>query len=344
MVMSTRASSKSLVSTLEELIRLDGEVIDERFEDERKRTALISEVVDLCEAAFKENRSDALFDAHQALYKIYSLYLHIPRLSAPTAESSATIIIIRNIIERHFLAYEDRRIPPAVWHEVPREFEAFKQWLLEKVSLHPSYRHPLYEKYLRERAGIDGLRTFILQETTIDARFDDFLAMVQIGTDEGIKLEIASNYWDEMGQGIQAKMHTAMFTRLLKKLDIQANGNGSLTTEALACGNLSLMLSLRRQHFYKAIGYFAVTEYLAPQRFRDVITAWKRNRLDSGDAEYYEAHVIIDRAHADNWFTNVIKPALDSDPEAVIEITRGAFYRLNTSQRYLDRLITAVGA
>lgn len=344
MVMSTRANAKSFVSTLEELILLDGEVIDRTFEDERKRRALISEVVELCESAFKENNPDALFAAHQALYKIYSLNLHIPRPGAPTAESSATIINIRNIIERHFLEYEDQHIPSTVWQEVPREYDAYKKWLLEIVGQHPSYRHPLYETYLRERAGIDGLRTFILQETTIDARFDDFLAMVQIGSEEGIKLEIASNYWDEMGQGIQAKMHTAMFTRILRKLDIEANVNGSLTTEALACGNLSLMLSLRRQHFYKAIGYFAVTEYLAPKRFRDVITAWKRNSLDSGDAEYYEAHVMIDRAHADNWFSNVIRPAIDSDPEAVVEITRGVFYRLNTSQRYLDRLMTALTA
>lgn len=343
MVMATRAAAKSFVSTLEELILLDGEVIDRIFEDERKRRALISEIVELCESAFKEDRPDALFIVHQTLYKIYGLYLQIPRLGAPTAESSAIIINIRNIIERHFLEYEEQRIPSTVRREVPREYDTYKKWLLEKIAQHPSYHHPLYEKYLREQAGIDGLRTFIVQESTIDARFDDFLAMVQIGTEEGIKLEIASNYWDEMGQGIQAKMHTAMFTRILRKLDIEANVNGLLTTEALACGNLSLMLSLRRQHFYKAIGYFAVTEYLAPQRFRDVITAWERNGLDSGDAEYYEAHVMVDTVHADNWFSNVIRPAIDSDPEAVVEITRGAFYRLNTSQRYLDRLMPALG-
>ncbi|HKR84550.1 MAG TPA: iron-containing redox enzyme family protein [Terriglobales bacterium] len=342
--MSTRTIVKSFVSTLKELILLDGEVIDKTFEDERKRKTFISEVVELCEWAFKENNPDALFDVHQALYKIYSLYLHIPRPGAPTAESSATIINIRNIIERHFLEYEEQFIPSTIWREVPGEYDDYKKWLLDQVSLHPSHDHPLYEKYLREQAGVDGLRTFIAQESTIDARFDDFLAMIQTGTKEGIKLEIGSNYWDEMGQGIQAKMHSAMFARIMRKLDIEANVNGSLTTEALACGNLSLMLSLRRQYFYKAIGYFAVTEYLAPRRFRDVITAWRRNRLDAGDAEYYEAHVMIDRTHADNWFTNVIKPALESDPEAVVEITRGAFYRLNTSQRYLDRLMTAVGA
>ena len=344
MVMSTLATAESFVSTLEDLILLDGEVIDRIFEDERKRRELISEVVDLCESAFKENSPDALFAAQQALYKIYSLYLHIPRLDAPSAESSATLINIRNIIERHFLEYEDQLIPSTVWDEAPREYEAYKKWLLEKVGQHPSYHHPLYEKYLRERAGIDGLRTFVVQETTIDARFDDFLAMIQIGTEEGIKLEIASNYWDEMGEGIQAKMHTAMFTRILKKLGLDENVNGSLTTEALACGNLSLMFTLRRQYFYKAIGYFAIIEYLAPQRFRDVLTAWERNRLDSGDAEYYEAHVSIDSTHTDNWFSNVIRPTIESDPEAVVEITRGALYRLNTSQRYLDRLMKTLDA
>jgi hypothetical protein len=344
MVMSMPGNAKGFVTTLEELILLDGEVIDRMFEDERKRVALISEVVGLCESAFRENSPDALSAAHQFLYKIYSLYLHIPRPGAPTPESSATIINIRNIIERHFLEYEDQRIPSAVWQEMPEDYDGYMEWLLGKVHLHPAYQHPLYEEYLSERADIDGLRNFIIQESTIDARFDDFLAMVQVGAEDGIKLEIASNYWDEMGQGIQAKMHTAMFTRILRKLDIEACVNGSLTTEALACGNLSLMLSLRRQYFYKAIGYFAVTEYLAPQRFKHVIAAWERNRLDSGDAEYYEAHVMIDGDHAANWFKNVIRPAVDNNPEAVVEITRGAFYRLNTSQRYLEGLMATLGA
>jgi hypothetical protein len=182
------------------------------------------------------------------------------------------------------------------------------------------------------------LKYFLQQESTIDARFDDFLALLQTGSDGGVKMEIASNYWDEMGNGDLDKMHTAMFVRTLESLGLQP-GDGDLAVEALACGNLALLLSLRRKHFYKAIGYFAATEFLTPSRFTHVLSAWRRHGLPPDAAEYHTAHISIDARHAYNWLANVISPVVDRIPNAGEDIARGTWYRLNTSQRYLDMLL-----
>ena len=180
----------------------------------------------------------------------------------------------------------------------------------------------------------------MIQETTIDTRFDDFLALLQVGTRGGIKIEIASNYWDEMGNGDKSKMHTVMFARTMKNLDIcTTNHNNTLTAEALVCGNFSCMLSLQRKYFYSGIGYFAATEYMTPRRFKDVLVAAKRNGIKISELEYHKEHIMIDSIHAKNWFKNVIKPIIDQNPDAMFDITRGVIYRLNTSKRYLDMLL-----
>lgn len=339
-----QVEAKELASTIEELLSLDGATVDQMFEDTEAGRQLFSDVSECCERAYRLNDAQSLFWVHRILYQIYKLHFEIPPPGAASAESSIILAGLRNLIEKHFLAYEESLIPAHVWGNVPKTAEEYKAWLLAAVHGHPAYEHPLYEDYLGTRANLDGLRNFLVQETTIDSRFDDFLALIQVGTQGGVKLEIASNYWDEMGNGEEARMHTVMFYQTMEHLKLNPNADDVFTVEALMCGNLARMFSLRRQYFYRAIGYFVVTEYLAPGRFDKVLEAWVRNGLKGSDAAYHRAHVTIDEDHADHWFRNVINAAIDKDPDAVFDITRGAFCRLNTSQRYLDTLHAKLAA
>lgn len=343
--MSTSMSTpgaNDLLATIDELLHLDDGSVDGMFEDEQARARLFSEVTEYCEQAYKRDDARSLFVVQQVLAKIYDLHMNIPGPDEKRPESSLTLAGVRNLIERYFLEYEESRIPASTWKTIPQEPAAYVDWLLDIVRQHPAHRHPLYEEYLQSCATMENLREFMIQETTIDSRFDDFLALVQVGTSGGVKLEIATNYWDEMGNGDAAKMHTAMFDRTMECLGVSPDMRGNLTTEALVCGNISLMLSLRRMHFYKALGYFVVTEYLAPRRFEQVVTAWRRNGLNQEGTEYHLAHVSIDGDHASHWFENVILPVMRKSPEAAYDITRGAIYRLNTSQRYLDTVLAQI--
>lgn len=334
--------TRDLLATMDELLHLDDDSVDGMFESGQGRERLFSEVAEFCEQAYKRDDARCLFIVQQVLAKIYDLYMSIPGPDEKRPESSLTVTGVRNLIERYFLEYEESRIPASTWEAIPREPDAYVDWLLDIVRRHPANRHPLYEDYLCSRATLENLREFMIQETTIDTRFDDYLALVQVGTSGGVKLEIATNYWDEMGNGDESKMHTFMFNRAMECLGVSPDVRGALTTEALVCGNISLMLSLRRMHFYKALGYFVITEYLAPRRFEQVIAAWRRNGLTNEGAEYHMAHVSIDGDHAAHWFENVILPVIRKSPEAVYDITRGAIYRLNTSQRYLDTVLAQV--
>src|SRR5262249_38819899 len=137
--------------------------------------------------------------------------------------------------------------------------------------------HPFYRPYLQDHGTREDVRVLLANETSLDPRFDDILALIQLGTAGNAKLEIAANYWDEMGNEESANMHGALFARALAALEVNAQYiKDNLLLEAKLCGNLSAALTLSRRHYFKAIGYFGVTESLAPRRFRSLILAWRR--------------------------------------------------------------------
>jgi len=178
------------------------------------------------------------------------------------------------------------------------------------------------------------------QESTLDPKFDDIIALIQVGTAGSIKMEFAKNYWDEMGNGNLDKVHSILFQTLAKELNVNEEYiQENLLTESIVSGNLSSFYALRRNNFYKALGYFGVTEYLAPRRFKAVVNAFERNNLSKEAKEYHELHIYIDSIHGIGWFNNVVRPIVDKDPLARLEITKGAFTRLNTSSTHLDNML-----
>ncbi|MCA8887010.1 MAG: iron-containing redox enzyme family protein, partial [Hyphomonadaceae bacterium] len=51
------------------------------------------------------------------------------------------------------------------------------------------------------------MRWFVEQEAAGEAGFDDLVAMSQVKMPAPAKLELARNYWDEMGRGNAKGMH-----------------------------------------------------------------------------------------------------------------------------------------
>ncbi|OLL31276.1 hypothetical protein BTH42_12705 [Burkholderia sp. SRS-W-2-2016] len=226
---------------------------------------------------------------------------------------------------------------------MPTDGDAFVEWLKRTMSDHPAAVHTFYREYLRDTADIDSLKVFLAQETTLDPRFDDILALMQVGTSGAEKMEIAKNYYDEMGCGEETGVHTYLFSKTLDALGIDTQYvNGALLPDSRVSGNLSACLVLSPRHHYKAIGYFGVTEYLAPRRFKDLVAGWRRLGLPEDGIAYHDLHIRIDAIHGRAWLDNVIRPLVDRDPRVAREIALGALIRLNSSARYLDKLQTTL--
>ncbi|MDC0719072.1 iron-containing redox enzyme family protein [Nannocystis bainbridge] len=325
-----------LTTVVRELLRLDADELGGLFADAERRDALLRLTAQVCDKAAGD--PGYALELHRVLHALYDLHLKIPKPGRAHPQFAGILADIAGFAERAFLADLERSIDLSPLDDMPREPGAFRRWLTRLIHAHPAYKHPYYTDFLAQRAGLADLRRFFVDESTIDARLDDILALLQLGTSGGVKLEIGRNFWDEIGNGTLAATHTVLFTQALADVGIdEADLDGAASLESLVCGNLSVLLALHRRHFHKAIGYYAVTEYLVPDRFQHIVTGWRRNGLSEQGLEYHRLHIRMDAQHASGWLNQVISPLVEA-PDVRRPVAIGALYRLETSHRYLEGL------
>src|SRR4029077_2119294 len=92
---------------------------------------------------------------------------------------------------------------------------------------------------------------FLALEGGPDADFDDLVAMCQIGLSGLPKLTLAANYWDEMGRGSLAHVHTELHHDMVTALGVRAIPTDHLPLEVLERRALN--------------GYLATTRALQPE-------------------------------------------------------------------------------
>src|SRR6185436_6600117 len=105
--------------------------------------------------------------------------------------------------------------------DVPRRAPDFLRWFEALRHEGPGQFDPLFD-WIAERATLDDVRWFLRQELAGEAGFDDLVALTQIKMPARAKLELARNYWDEMGRGAAKGMHGPMLGRLAQAFSIKA--------------------------------------------------------------------------------------------------------------------------
>ncbi|MFI6461702.1 iron-containing redox enzyme family protein [Streptomyces sp. NPDC050528] len=279
---------------------------------------------------------EAFYAQQLLLARLYDLITKLP--DTLTAEGSVVVHAVTRLLEQATLQAEERHVDAALLAEAaaPTKPARYLSWLKEHARRHPAYKHPYYVDFIRDHATRDDLRTYVIQESVVDGRFDDLLAMMQVGTRGEAKMEIAGNYWDEMGNGAPAEVHTHLFNQIFDVFDItQDELDHALSAEALLSGNLAVLLCRYRQYYPQAVGFLGMTEWFAPDRFTHVVRAWERLGLPEVGIVYHRLHITVDAQHAAGWFHRVVEPAARS---AYMRrgMAQGALWRLNSSARYLD--------
>lgn len=103
--------------------------------------------------------------------------------------------------------------------QAPTDPDGFIAWFEDLERTGPGQGDPLFA-WLAERATRDDLRWFLQQEAAGEAGFDDLVAMTQVKLPTKPKMELARNYWDEMGRGQEKGMHGPMLDGLVDTLGL----------------------------------------------------------------------------------------------------------------------------
>lgn len=245
----------------------------------------------------------------------------------------------RRILEGEYLESCRREIAARA-AEAPREGDRFLAWFGELRATGPGQHDPLFA-WLETEATMSQFRWFLTQEVAGEAGFDDLVALTQLKMPTQGKLELARNYWDEMGRGMEIAMHGPMLSRLAASLELDLSTEPVF--EALALGNLLAGLAFNRRYAFHSIGALGAVELTAPDRSRLVNLGLKRLRVPAGDRQYFALHATLDIKHSEAWNREVIRPLVEDRPDCAVAIAEGALMRLTAGQRCFARYRRELG-
>jgi hypothetical protein len=219
--------------------------------------------------------------------------------------------------------------------QAPSEAKAFVGWFEALQESGPGQGDPLFP-WLAEQASLDEMRWYLEQEAAGEAGFDDLTAYTQVKLPERIKLELARNYWDEMGRGNAKGMHGPMLGRLVEALGLEP-AIESTVWESLALANAMTAMATRRDHAWHALGALGVIELTAPGRSAAVAAGLKRLGIPAKTRLYFDLHASLDVKHSAAWNAEAIIPAVAEDPTRAAAIAEGAMIRLSCGTRCFER-------
>jgi hypothetical protein len=283
----------------------------------------------IAEAAFPDSL-DSDFAAQQRTLSHFNHRRLAPGLgeSAPygTLQDDAAMLEL----ERSFVTQVRAEIAPWLL-SVPDRPQPFIRWFEALKEIGPGQGDPLFP-WLAEKASYSQMRWFLAQEVAGEAGFDDLVAMTQLKMPVRAKLEMARNYWDEMGRGDPKGMHGPMLDQLARHFGL-APAIEDTVPESLALGNMMMALASNRTFAFHSVGALGVIEMTAPGRAAHVVQGLDRLKVPKKQSHYFRLHAVLDVKHSEAWNKEVLEPLVAEDPRRARAIAEGALLRLWCGQQ-----------
>lgn len=223
--------------------------------------------------------------------------------------------------------------------DAPTGVDAFVAWFEALEASGPGQHDPLFD-WLAEQASLDEMRWFLEQEVGGEAGFNDLVALTQVKlTPAPAKLELARNYWDEMGRGNLKGMHGPMLGVLVDDLELEP-AIETTVWESLALANTMAAFATTRRYAWHSVGALGVIELTAPGRSAKTAAGLRRLGLSDRQRRYFDLHAVLDVKHSEDWNREVLRPLIAEHPDAARFVAEGALMRLQCGARCFARYRT----
>jgi pyrroloquinoline quinone (PQQ) biosynthesis protein C len=174
------------------------------------------------------------------------------------------------------------------------------------------------------------------QEVAGEAGFDDLVAMTQVKLPAQAKLELARNYWDEMGRGNPKGMHGPMLEVLVETMGLQPDIENTVW-ESLSLANAMTAMASTRRYAWHSVGALGAIELTAPGRSAATAAGLKRLGFSERERRYFSLHAVLDVKHSEDWNREALRPLVEEDPRRATAIAEGALIRLQAGARCFAR-------
>lgn len=225
--------------------------------------------------------------------------------------------------------------------EAPRDPDGFVAWFEALERSGPGQSDPLFP-WLAERASLEEMRWFLEQEVAGEAGFDDLTAVTQVRLPQRAKLELARNYWDEMGRGNAKGMHGPMLETLARALRLAPRVETTVW-ESLALANTMAGLAANRRYAFHSVGALGVIEQTAPGRAKLVGEGLRRLGVSGKHRHYFDLHAVLDVKHSAAWNAEAAWPLVAANPDWAPALAEGALMRLECGAACFRRYRAVLG-
>ncbi|QDC37646.1 iron-containing redox enzyme family protein [Sphingobium fuliginis] len=219
--------------------------------------------------------------------------------------------------------------------QAPTDPDGFIAWFEGLKESGPGQKDALFP-WLAQEASRDEIRWFLSQEAAGEAGFDDLVALTQVKLPPRAKLELARNYWDEMGRGNAKGMHGPMLGQLVDILHLDI-GVESTVWQSLALANAMTAMATSRCYAWHSVGALGVIELTAPGRSAHTAQGLRRIGLSGSERRYFDLHAVLDVKHSRDWNDEAIVPLVAEDPRRATAMAEGALIRLRCGERCFER-------
>lgn len=217
----------------------------------------------------------------------------------------------------------------------PTDVDGFVAWFEALLHDGPGQGDALFP-WLAETATVEDFRYYLAQEAAGEAGFEDLVALTQVKVPASAKMELANNYWDEMGRGNMKGMHGPMLDGVVEALDLEPRIEDTVW-ESLALANGMTAMATTRRYAFHSIGALGAIELTAPGRSRCVADGLKRLGFGKEVYRYFDLHAVLDVKHSADWNEKVIAPLVADNPACATAIAEGALIRLTAGARCFAR-------
>src|SRR4051812_16532153 len=219
--------------------------------------------------------------------------------------------------------------------DLPTDEGAFIAWFEQLKQTGPGQGDPLFD-WLARDADLESMKWFLTQEAAGEAGFEDLVALAQIKVPvTQAKLELARNYWDEMGRGNEGGMHGPMLARVVESLELNPTIDTTVAP-SLALANTLTAFATTRRYAWHGIGALGAVELTAPTRVAKVAEGLRRLGMPPVVRKYFELHAVLDIKHAEDWIEHVLRPLVRDDPDRARPLAEGALMRLECGRRCFE--------
>lgn len=225
--------------------------------------------------------------------------------------------------------------------KAPTDVDGFIAWFEDLRRIGPGQGDPLFP-WLADEATVEDFRYYLTQEAAGEAGFEDLTALAQVKVPAAAKMELANNYWDEMGRGNAKGMHGPMLDALVAAMQLKPDV-ATTVWESLSIANAMTAMATTRRYAWHALGALGVIELTAPDRSRAVADGLKRLGFDGKVRRYFELHAVLDLKHSADWNEKVLRPLVAEEPRRARAMAEGALIRLTAGARCFERYRATLG-